>query len=713
MNQNKELRAFHKERLRKQIQKASGAFEHALALHRRGLIADAQAAYRQILQKVPAHFEALHHLGIAECQAGRFEEADRILQQAVNLEPRSAAAQSNRGVVLLELGRFEDALASFDTALAIDSTLADAWSNRGNALTKLGRCEDAVASYDKAIALKPDHADALGNRGNALTELRRFGEALASCEKAIAIKPNFADAHSNAGFALHELKRSDEALANFDKALAINPRLAAAWLGRGNVLLDTNHLADAMAAYHKALAARPDYLKAMVQLAGCLLKQGNAEEAISFYDKALAIKPDFADAISNRIFSLDFIASAGFPEHQEARRQWWNEVGVKIAAASRVSHDNDRDPARRLVIGYVSSDFNRHSAATAFRPVLRHHDKAEFKIICYSCSLTNDDATQEFRGLADVWRDAAQLSDEQLAAQILADRVDILVDLSGHTSGNRLAVFARKPAPVQVTAWGHATGTGLETIDYLFADPVSIPAEARHLFAEKVYDLPCLITMEPLPYAIAASDPPALSRGYVTFGSFNRIGKISDDAVAVWAQILAGAATARLLVKDVTLDDERLCATLRDRFARHGIAAERIDVMGASTREQHLTAITGVDICLDPFPHNGGISTWEPLRLGVPVVSLLGNSVPSRASGAILSSIGMRDWVASDRDAYRTTALNHAAQPDRLAALRREMPARIAASAAGDSAAYTRAVEGAYRAMWRTFVGVDRPAAVA
>jgi tetratricopeptide (TPR) repeat protein len=532
MNQDRESRAFHKARLKKQIQKVSGAFEYALALHQRGLIAEAQAAYRQILQQVPAHFEALHHLGITEYQAGRYEEADRILQHAVGLEPRSAAAHSNRGVVLHEMKRFEDALASFDAALAVDHKLADAWSNRGNALTKLGRCEDAVASYDKALALKPDHADALGNRGHALYELRRFDEALASCEKAIAIKPDFADALCNGGFALHELKRFDDALANFDKALAINPRLAEAWLGRGNVLLNTNHLADAMAAYNKAIEARPDYFKALIQIAACLLKQGNAAEAIAFHDKALAIKPDFGDAISNRIFSLDFIATAGFPEHQEARRQWWNEVDAGIAATSHVRHENDRDPARRIVVGDVSSDFNRHSAATAFRPVLRHHDKTKFKIIRYSCSLTDDDMTQVFRGLADVWREAAQLSDERLAAQIRADRVDILVDLSGHTSGNRLAVFARKPAP-------------------------------------------------------------------------------------------------------------------------------------------------------------------------------------SRTSGTILSSIGMGDWVASDHDGYRAIALNHAARPDRLAALRRELPARIAASAAGDSAAYTRAVEDAYRTMWHRFIGSQQQPAVA
>ena len=181
--------------------------------------------------------------------------------------------------------------------------------------------------------------------------------------------------------------------------------------------------------------------------------------------------------------------------------------------------------ARRLVLGYVSSDFHQHSAATAFKPVLRHHDKTRFEVICYACSLKEDEFTQEFRSLADVWRDAAQWSDDRLAEQIQADQVDILVDLSGHSAGHRLGVFARKPAPVQVTAWGHATGTGLPTIDYLFSDPVAIPKAVRHLFAETIYDLPCLITMEPPPYDLQPSDPPVCTRGFITFGSFNRIGK--------------------------------------------------------------------------------------------------------------------------------------------------------------------------------------------
>lgn len=704
MSKEKGLRAFQNARLRKQQGKVSGTFAQALTLHQRGMVADAQALYSEILEKVPNHFDALHHLGIAASQGGRYEEAERLLARALGVDPRSAAAYSNRGIALHELKRFEEAVESFHHAIAIKPDFPEALSNLGNALAELERFEEAVAAYDKAIALKPDYAEALANRGHALRELRRYDEAVASCERAIAIRPTLADAHSNRGFALSELKRADEALASFDKALAIKPALAAAWLGRGNLLFDKKLIDEALAAYGKALAIRPDYFKVLIQLAACHGVRGNIEEAVACYDRALALKPDFSDGISNRIFTLDFAPNVGFAEHQEARKFWWRQVGVKIADRAPRHHANSLDSARRIVVGYVSADFRNHSASAAVKPVLAHHDKSRFEVICYSCSAVEDEVTTEFRRIADRWRSASQLSDEQLADRIREDQVDILVDLSGHSAGNRLAVFAAKPAPIQVTAWGHATGTGLPTFDYLFSDSVAIPGAVRHLFAEKIYDLPCLITMEPPFLGFSASDLPALALGHVTFGVFNRISKISDDAVALWARILHSVPRSRIVIKDHALDSAALRTLLGERFARHGVSAERIDLMGSTSRIEHLLAFGNVDIALDPFPQNGGISTWEAVHMGVPVVAKLGNSVPSRLSGAILSSIGLGDWVAESMDDYHAIAVKYASMPEHLEALRRELPSRIAVSPAGNNVLYAKAVEAAYRSMWERYV---------
>jgi predicted O-linked N-acetylglucosamine transferase (SPINDLY family) len=710
MAETKGLRAFQNARLRKQQKKAydlAEARNRALVLHQAGRIGEVQAVCREILQHAPHNFDALHLLGITEYQIGRYQEADRLLAQALAVEPRSAGAYSNHGVVLHELKRYDAALARYEKAIALKPDYAEAFSNRAMTLTELERFAEAVACCDKAIALKPNYPEAHSNRANALCHMRRFDAALASCDQALALRPVYADALSNRGNALIELGRLDEALASYDKALALKPGLAAAWVGRGNVFLNLNRYGEAFAAFQKALAANPDSLKALAQMAQYYERHGRMEEAMARYDRMLAIKPDFPEVISNKIFALDLVPRAGFVEHQEARKYWWQQVGAKIAAQARPRHDNDPDPARRIVLGYVSSDFRRHSAATTFWPVLENHDKTQFEVICYSASTVNDDVTEDFRRVADRWIDASQLTDEELAARVGADKVDVLIDLSGHSRGNRLGVFARKPAPVQVTAWGHATGTGLATIDYLFSDPVTIPEAVRSLYAEKIYDLPCVIMSALPPIELPRGDPPVRANGYITFGVFNRITKISDDAVATWAQVLSRVPDAKLLMKDGAYDEPALRDLMRQRLSAHGIAAARIDFLGSSPREQHLAAFGKIDIGLDPFPQNGGVSTWEALHMGVPVVAKLGQSLPSRLSGAILASIGMSEWVAENGDDYVALAAKFAAMPDVLTKWRRELPPKIAAAPSGNAALYTRAVERAYRSMWEKHCGAQ------
>jgi predicted O-linked N-acetylglucosamine transferase (SPINDLY family) len=706
MSDDRAWRAFQNARLKKQQKKGydvAEAFARAHTLHQNGFVAEAQAACRDILRKAPRHFHALQLLAITEYQRGRYDEADRLLRQALTIEPNSVAALSNRGVVLHELRRFEEALACYDKAVAVQTDCAEAISNGANALAQLERFEEAVARYDRALAVRPSYAEALSNRANALFHLRRYDEAVASCDQALALKPNDADALANRGNALTLLRRFEEALASLDKALALNPRLSTAWMGRGNVLVRLDRHAEALVAYQNALAAKPDNINAMVQLAQFHERHGQINEAIAWYDRALAIKPDFADAISNRIFTLDLATGIDVEEQQAARKYWWRHIGTKIAEKPRFCRDNDPDPDRRIVLGYVSADFRRHSAAAIFGPVLQHHDKTQFEIVCYSCSVAQDERTEEFRRIADRWVDAAQLSDQTLAERIAVDKIDILIDLSGHSAGNRLGTFARKPAPVQVTAWGHGTGTGLPTIDYLFCDPVTIPQSVRAFFAEKLYDLPCIITTEPPPAGLRPVDPPVLANGHVTFGVFNRVAKISDPALAVWADILNRVPQARLLLKDGALDDESVRVGLSERFGAHGLAPDRVEFVGFTPREQHLAAFARVDIGLDPFPQNGGVSTWEALHMGVPVVAKLGQVPVSRLSGAIVCSLGLHEWVAESAEEYAAIAVGRAAMPEQLRQLRHALPATIANSASGNGERYTRAVEEAYRTMWRDY----------
>ncbi|WP_061020673.1 tetratricopeptide repeat protein [Bradyrhizobium sp. CCH5-F6] len=697
-------RAFHNARLQKrQNAEVLPLLGRALQLHKTGLLSEAQAAYRQVLQIAPNQFIALHMLGTLESDAKNYQQAENLLSRAVAVDPRSAEAHVSLGVALNGLKRHEEARESYRKALALRPNYALALSNLGNASAALDLHLEALESYDRALAIDANLAEAHNGRGASLCRLRNHDEALESLNRALSIKPDYAAALANRAVALRELQRFDEAMADCNRAIALAPDDVNGWLWRANVLLQTRQIAQALSDCESALAIAPDSDQAHLVLGLCLAGLGRVDEALSSFDRALDIRPDLQSAISSKIFTLDFVADASVEQHQQARQVWWERIGAKIASETAAPHDNSRDPNRRLVLGYVSSDFNAHSAAFIFKPVLQHHDRAQFEIVCYSCSSKVDATTSEFQGIADRWRDAAQWTDERLAAQIRADHVDILIDLSGHTRGNRLGVFARKPAPIQVHGWGHGTGTGLPTIDYLFSDPVAIPAAVRHLFAETVVDLPCFVTLAPLPAGIARAQAPALSNGFVTFGVFNRISKISDEAAAIWSRILERVPGSRLLIKDVALDDQLVRDKLLARFAACRLPADRVDLLGATLRGEHLASFNRIDIALDPFPQNGGVSTLEALQMGVPVVAKLGNSLPSRAAGAILSALGLPDWVADSDEAYIDIAASRAAGVDDLDRLRRELPGQINAAAAGNPVSYARAVDDAYRAMWRRY----------
>ncbi|MCP3388673.1 tetratricopeptide repeat protein [Bradyrhizobium sp. CCGB12] len=697
-------RAFQKARLQKR-QKAEvlPMLGHALQLHKMGLLPEAQTAYRQLLQLAPNQFIALHMLGTLESDAKNYQQAEILLNRAVAVDSRSAEAHMSLGVALNGQRRHEEARESYRKALALRPDYALALSNLGNANVALELVQDALESYDKALALDASLSEAHNGRGWALCRRRNYDEALASLNRAISIKRDYPAALANRAVALRELQRFDEALADGNRAIALAPDDANGWLARASVLLAIQQIAQASHDCEQALAIAPDSIQAHLVLGLCLAGLGRVDEALASFDRALDIQPDLQSAISNKIFTLDFAGDATVERHQQARQVWWERVGAKIASEASGPHDNSREPDRRLVLGYVSSDFNAHSAALIFKPVLQHHDRAQFEIVCYACSSKVDATTSEFREIADRWRDASQWTEDRLAAEIRADGVDILIDLSGHTRGNRLGVFARKPAPIQVHGWGHGTGTGLPTIDYLFSDPVAIPHEVRHLFAETVVDLPCFVTLAPLPAGIARAQAPAISNGFVTFGVFNRISKISDEAAEAWSRVLERVPGSRLLIKDVALDDRLVRENLLARFETCGLPAERVDLLGATLRSEHLATFNRVDICLDPFPQNGGVSTWEALQMGVPVVAKLGNSLPSRAAGAILTALGLPDWVADSEEAYVEIAVGRAAEITDLDRLRRELPGQIDAAAASNPVSYGRAVDDAYRAMWKRY----------
>jgi pentatricopeptide repeat protein len=731
------MRALQKAKQQKQDKKdAEVLLSTALAAYSDGRHADAQALCTRVLESLPNSFNALHLAGMSELETGNLSGAETRLKRALNIEPRSAEVHSNLGVVLFQMKRFEEARKSYERAIALKPNYPTALNNLGNTLLRLKLIEDAVARYSQAIKLKPDYADAYLNLGMALlilnqeeradqsferalsfrlgyleakvgkgmvqANLRHFDAALSIFNSTLKLRPAFAEALVYRGHVQMRMHRLDSAKQDFEAALSINPTLDSAWLRQAEVCLLSNDLAQAINACQTALKFDPNSETGLTIMANCLAKQGDIVKAIEYYDRAISLKPDSKQAITSKMFALDFLPGADFTTHQAARKYWWEAIGSKIQRLP--PQVSDRDPDRRLVIGYVSSDFRDHSVAIAFRPIIRNHNRDEFKIILYSCSHERDAVTIEFQTMADRWIDASQLSDDELANRIQSDEVDILVDLSGYSAGNRLEVLARKPASIQVTAWGHPTGTGLPSVDYLFADPTAIPEWARDLFSEKVHDLPCVITLEPITQPKPATLP--MSRnGYVTFGVFNRVDKISDPAMAVWCELLAETPQSKIIIKNGALDDLFLRERLIARFVQKGLSRDRVQCLGSTTRHEHLHAFGEVDISLDPFPQNGGVSTWESLQMGVPVIAKLGNNLSSRVAGAIIKSIGLDGWVVEDDRQYIAAAKRFASMPHHLETLRVELPTIIAGSQAGNPKYYVQHVEKAYRQFWRLYCG--------
>lgn len=647
----------------------------------------------------PDDRDALLQRAAALRDLGRHGEGLAVLDRALAIHGDFTEGLVDRGTFLLGLRRHEEALASCEQALRIQADHPAAQVIAGMALLALGRPREALAHLDAALAFQPGQPGVRLERGNALLALGRPAEALDDYDLALGRQPDHPQALLNRGTALLALNRPGDALASYDRALSLQPDGVEALMNRGTALVALHQLEAALAAYDQALALDPGQVEVLTNRGTALHRLGRHREAMACYDAALALQPGHLKARSNRIFVLDYLPEADFQAHQQARRDYYL-AHARDLPVSVWADPGDDDPSRPLVLGYVSADFRRHSAAACFGPVLFHHDRTAFRIICYSGTTVEDDWTRRFKSCADLWRPTSGLADAELAAQVLADRVDILIDLAGHSEGNRLLAFARKPAPLQITAWGHGGGTGLPMMDIQFTDPVTIPAEVRGLFAEAAYDLPCCITFEAPDYAPAVAGLPAHRNGFVTFGSLNRFMKVTPTVLELWGQILREVPHSRLLLKDPRFDEPRAREDLWDRLSRQGIDRGRIVLRGFSSHQDHLAVYNEVDLVLDSFPQNGGITVWEALWMGAPVLALLGNKPPSRLSAAILHALGLADWVTTSPDEYRQRAVEKAQDLERLAAFRHGCRARILASPAGNPLQYTRAVEAAYRTLW-------------
>ncbi|HEX8913330.1 MAG TPA: tetratricopeptide repeat protein, partial [Humisphaera sp.] len=469
------------------------------------------------------------------------------------------------------------------------------------------------------------------------------------------------------GSALLRQRRIDEAIDALSRLVELHPTSAKAHKDLGAAYLRTNRLDEAVACLTKALELRPRFADALASLGDACHLQGKVDDAAGYYRRALALRPSADKTHSNLLLTLNYSRKlspqALFDEHLN-----WARQHARPLAAEWRPHANDPSPERPVRIGYVSPDFRRHSVNFFLEPLLARRDRQNFHVTCYSDVLRPDDVTDRIRAGADHWRDVRGLSDAEAAEQVREDAVDILVDLAGHTGTNRLGVFARRPAPVQVTYLGYPNTTGLEAIDYRVTDEAADPTgQTERLHAEHLVRLPSFLCYAPPPEAPPVSPPPsAAAGGRITFGCFNVLAKVTPEAIGLWARIMAALPGSRMVMKDRlgSLAYPARRRYVQDIFAYHRVNPDRLDLLG---REQsfadHLAAYSKVDVVLDPFPYNGTTTTCEALWMGVPVIALAGNRHAARVGVSILTAAGLTEFIAPNAEAYARAAVTLAKDP--------------------------------------------------
>ncbi len=491
----------------------------------------------------------------------------------------------------------------------------------------------------------------------------------------------------------------DEAIASYRLAIGFKPDYADAYYNLGISLHGDGQLDEAVAAYRRAVQLRPAFAGAYNNLGNALKAVGRLDEAMDAYRQAILHRPDFAEAHSNLVFTFNYHPGYDAEKIQGELRGWNQRHGEPLKKFIQ-PYPNDRDPERRLRIGYVSPDFCQHVVGRNLLPLLSHHDHGQMEVFCYSNVVRPDGLTERLRRFADEWHGILELTDSQAVDLIRGDRIDILVDLSLHTGGNRLGVFARKPAPIQASFAGYPGSTGLETIDYRLTDPYLDPAGLNDQFySETSYRLPdSFWCYDPLVAEIPINALPASSQDFLVFGCLNNFCKINEQVLQLWARVLKSVSNSRLLLMaPVGNSRERLL----DRLDGEGIDRQRVEFVAKQSRAEYLKTYNRIDIGLDTVPYNGHTTSLDSFWMGVPVITLVGKTVVGRAGLSQLTNLGLPEFIAHTREQFVQIAVSLSENTPRLAEVRRTLRPRMMASPLCDGPRFARSIESAFRAMWR------------
>ena len=573
--------------------------------------------------------------------------------------------------------------------------------NAATALRQQGRLEEAAAIYQQCAAQWPGLAIAHFKLGNTLAQMGQYRRAMDAYRAAMLLHRTEPDETIALGQTLAGQGRAVEAASAFELAIEKNPHSAAAYFGLGNAFREMGLMDESIGAYESTLAIDRDHHQALNNLANALKECGRIDEAIAHYRKAAELSKD-ARVAGNVLYTLHF-----HPDYDRQRlaqeHEAWRQRYAQSLENQPMRHGNDRSPDRRLRVGYVSPDLREHPVGRFMRTLLAHHRHDQFEIFCYADHPKADAMTARLRSHADHWRNVQALSDAELAKQINDDRIDILVDLAMHTANNRLLVFARKPAPVQMSYLAYCSTTGLKAIDLRLSDPYLDPPGADEFYSEQTIRLPKRYWCYEAPADAPAVAPlPSIGNGFVTFGSLNNFAKISRPAIDTWVRILQGIPNSRLILH---AHEGRHRQRLRDLLASQSIDPNRLEFVGFYSMTGYLQQYARIDVALDPFPYGGGHTTFDALWMGVPVVTQAGGTGVGRGGVSILSNLGKPQWIAGSADRYIAIAIALAQDIEGRAAARNHLRDWMLQSPLMDAASHARAIESAYRQAWRNSLG--------
>jgi predicted O-linked N-acetylglucosamine transferase (SPINDLY family) len=635
------------------------ATQIALRLHQRGDFQQAESIYRQIISVRPEHADALHLLGTLCIQTERFGEAVELLGRAISLRPDAADFHANLGEALRRLGRFDEAITTLRHALRLNANHGDAHTNLGSAFRSTGKTAEAIEAYRIAISLAPEWALPRYNLAVVLADARQPEEAIEAYLAAVQRAPRFAEAHDGLGTVLREIGRVDEAIA----------------------------------AHQRAIALEPNHAAAHANLATALKDAGRLDEALAFYRRSLQLRPS-ALVHSNLIYAMHF-HSGSEAAIAEEQKEWARRYG---SSPAREDYSNAPDPERRLRIGFVSPDFCDHVIGRNLLPLFQAHDPERFEIVCYADVPAPDALTVSFQSHADLWRPIGGLNDKQLAEQARADGIDVLVDLSQHLSGNRLRAFAWHPAPVQMSFAGYPATTGLPAIEYRLTDRF-LERSSNDAQGETLAFLPhSFWCFNPIDAGTEVSGLPALSNGHVTFGCLNNFCKINGGVLALWSRVLNAVKDSRLLL---LAPEGRHRGDTLAALAQLGVTPDRVTFAAPRPRREYLELYHGIDVALDTLPYNGHSTSLDALWMGVPVVSLVGESSLGRAGLSQLSNLGRTEWLASSAEEFVKIATDLAQNQESLRRIRSTLRNEMEHSPLMDSSGFARGIEQAIRSIWR------------